>query len=105
MSRLQREMERSGTSQQFQFLKHFIGGSESGAYATIAPVLGLSESAARMAASRMRSRYRELLQEEIAQTVNIHEDIDIERQHLFGTLSELRLIFLVALFGDSVRTE
>jgi DNA-directed RNA polymerase specialized sigma24 family protein len=38
MARLQREMERSGKSQQFQLLKEFIGGTESETYATVAPV-------------------------------------------------------------------
>ena len=88
MTRLQREMERSGKSQQFHLLKEFIGGSESATYASIAPALGLSESAARMAASRMRKRYRELLHDEIAQTVDSQEDIESEVQELFATFSE-----------------
>ncbi|WP_182865594.1 RNA polymerase sigma factor [Rhodopirellula sp. JC639] len=88
MTRLRREMERSGKSQQFHLLKVFIGGSESANYATIAPALGLSESAARMAASRMRRRYRELLRDEIAQTVDSQEDIESEVQQLFATFSE-----------------
>ena len=88
MTRLQREMERSGKSQQFHLLKGFIGGSESATYATIAPALGLSESAARMAASRMRKRYRELLRDEIAQTVGSQDDIEIEVQELFSTFSD-----------------
>lgn len=87
MSRLQREMERGGKSQQFQLLKEFIGGTESETYATVAPTLGLSESAARMAATRMRSRYREMLREEIAQTLAIEEDIDDEVRHLFATFA------------------
>lgn len=87
MSRLQREMERSGKSQQFQLLKEFIGGTESGTYATVAPMLGLSESAARMAATRMRTRYRETLREEIAQTLASEEDIDDEVRHLFATFA------------------
>ncbi len=87
MSRLQREMERSGKSQQFQLLKEFIGGTESETYATIAPVLGVSESAARMAATRMRTRYREMLREEIAQTLASEEDIDDEVRHLFATFA------------------
>ncbi len=85
MNRLQREMERSGKGQQFQSLKDFIGGSGNSSYATAAANLGLSESAARMATSRMRGRYRELLREEIAQTVVSEEDIDGEVQYLFAT--------------------
>ncbi|MHC4879571.1 MAG: RNA polymerase sigma factor [Planctomycetota bacterium] len=88
MSRLQQEMERSGKSQQFDLLKEFIGGSESATYATTATVLGLSESAARMAVSRLRGRYRELLRQEISQTVDSQDEIDSELQQLFATFSE-----------------
>lgn len=87
MSRLQREMERSGKSQQFQLLKDFIGGTESATYATVAPVLRLSESAARMAATRMRNRFRELLRDEIAQTLASEKDIDDEVRYLFATFA------------------
>ncbi|MCZ6853443.1 MAG: sigma-70 family RNA polymerase sigma factor, partial [Gammaproteobacteria bacterium] len=87
MSRLQREMERSGKGQQFHSLKEFIGGSGDSSYSIAASDLGLTESAARMAASRMRGRYRELLRDEIAQTVSSQEDIDNEVQHLFETFS------------------
>ena len=87
MHRLQREMERSGKAQQFQSLKEFIGGTGDSSYASAAADLRLSESAARMAASRMRGRYRDLLRDEIAQTVSSEEDIDTEVQHLFETFS------------------
>jgi RNA polymerase sigma-70 factor (ECF subfamily) len=87
MSRLQREMERSGKSQQFHLLKAFIGGADSTTFANVAPALGLSESAARMAASRLRGRYRELLREEIAQTVESQDEIESEIQQLFETFS------------------
>ena len=87
MDRLQREMERSGKSQQFHLLKAFIGGADSATYANVAPALGLNESAARMAASRMRGRYRELLREEIAQTVESQEEIESEIQQLFEKFS------------------
>jgi RNA polymerase sigma-70 factor (ECF subfamily) len=85
MDRLQREMERSGKSQQFHLLKAFIGGADSATYFNVAPALDLSESAARMAASRLRGRYRELLREEIAQTVQSQEEIENEIQQLFDT--------------------
>lgn len=88
MSCLQREMERSGRAQQFHLLKDFIGGAGAVSYAEIGPLLGLSDSAARMAASRMRGRYRELLREEIAQTVAREEDIDDEVRRLFAAFSD-----------------
>lgn len=87
-NRLQREMERSGKSQQFHWLKDFIAGSGNSSYATVATELGVSEAAARMAASRLRGRYRELLRDEIAQTVASEADIESEIQHLFATFAE-----------------
>ncbi len=87
MNRLQREMEQSGKGQQFHTLKEFIGGSGDSSYSIVAIELNLSEAAARMAASRMRGRYRELLRDEISQTVSSQEDIDNEVQHLFETFS------------------
>jgi len=50
--------------------------------------LGMTESAARMATSRLRRRYRQLLREEIAQTVSSPEDIDDEINSLFTTFVE-----------------
>jgi RNA polymerase sigma-70 factor (ECF subfamily) len=88
MGRLQREMERQGKGQHFQAFKQFIGGSGESSYSAAAGELGMSEAAARMAASRLRSRYRELLRDEIAQTVSSEEDIDAEVQHLFVALSD-----------------
>ena len=52
-----------------------------------------------MAASRLRGRYRELLREEIAQTVDSQEDIESEVQQLFETFSRVNFIF----FGCALR--
>jgi RNA polymerase sigma-70 factor (ECF subfamily) len=88
MTRLQREMERGGKGRQFQTLKELISGSGDSSYAAAAGELEISESAARMAASRMRGRYRELLRDEIAQTVATPEEIDDEVRHLFATFAD-----------------
>lgn len=87
MRRLQREMERSGKGSQFHLLKEHLVNRGEQPYSAVAAELGLSESAARMAASRLRSRYRELLRDEIAQTVSSPEDIDDEIARLFATFS------------------
>lgn len=88
MIRLQRELERSGKGQQFHLLKGFIAGSGTSPYATVAAQLGIAESAARMAASRMRGRYRELLRDEIAQTVASDADVESEIGHLFAAFAK-----------------
>jgi RNA polymerase sigma-70 factor (ECF subfamily) len=73
---------------QFETLKPFLAGSsiESG-YAEAARALGIKETAAKVAAHRMRSRYRELLRSEIAQTVRRPEDIDDEIRDLFTSVA------------------
>jgi RNA polymerase sigma-70 factor (ECF subfamily) len=48
--------------------------------------LGLSESAAKVAAHRLRQRYRELLRAEIAETVEKPEDVEEEIRSLFAAL-------------------
>lgn len=83
--RLEREQERAGKASQFQLLKNsIISQSDRASYSALAQKLGIAESAARMAASRLRSRYRELLRDEIAQTVATAEEIDDEIRHLFA---------------------
>lgn len=86
MDRLQREMERNGQARQFQILREFIGGAP-GSYATPAAEMGMSEAAARMAASRLRSRYRELLREEICHTVSSSGEIEDEIRQLFAAVA------------------
>jgi DNA-directed RNA polymerase specialized sigma24 family protein len=86
MERLQREQERNGHGQSFQALREYIGGAER-SYAAVAAELGLSEPAARMAASRLRSRYRDLLKDEVAHTVSEEADIDAELRHLLLAVS------------------
>ncbi len=82
MERLQREMEREGKGRHFQLLKDYLVGDTGRTYAFVAAELGLSESAARMAVSRLRRRYRDLLRDEIAQTVASPDDVEEELRHL-----------------------
>ena len=85
MHRLQRDMERSGKGRQFELQKHFLNGDGAEfTFADVAAELGQSEAAARMAASRLRQRYRELLRDEIAQTLTSKDDIDDEIRSLFA---------------------
>lgn len=87
MDRLQREMERNGQARQFQALREFIGGVAQSTYAAPAAELGMSEAAVRMATSRLRNRYRELLKEEIAHTVSSADEIEDEIRQLFAAVS------------------
>ncbi len=55
-------------------------------YADIAEELGMTEGAVKVAIHRMRSRYREILRDEIAQTVADEQQIDDEIRDLFSAL-------------------
>ncbi len=50
----------------------------------IAQQLGISTGAARVAAHRLRKRYRDLLYEEIAQTISDRDEIEVEIRDLFA---------------------
>jgi DNA-directed RNA polymerase specialized sigma24 family protein len=71
----------------FEALKHFLAGaSRQDGYHDAARALGISETTAKVAAHRMRKRYRELLRAEIAQTVERPESVDDEIRNLFAVL-------------------
>ncbi|MEK6262565.1 MAG: sigma factor [Planctomycetota bacterium] len=85
---LKAEFREAGKEAQFEVLKPFLAGAHGGAavYGEAAEQLGMSEAAVKMAASRMRQRYRELLRSEIAHTVLQPEDIELEIRDLFAAL-------------------
>jgi RNA polymerase sigma-70 factor (ECF subfamily) len=87
MDRLREEQSKAGAGQRFELLKSYLVGSYEGqTYAQAAARLGITETAAKTAASRMRKRYRELLRNEIAQTVACPDEIDQEIRDLFTML-------------------
>jgi RNA polymerase sigma-70 factor (ECF subfamily) len=72
----------------FETLKGFIWGDQATlSYAEVAPQLGLTEGAVKVAVYRLRGRYRELLRAEIAKTVATPGEVDEELQHLIAVLS------------------
>jgi RNA polymerase sigma-70 factor (ECF subfamily) len=88
MARLRAEHEIAGKLAQFERLKHFITGrSADSSYAEAAKNLGISETAALKAASRLRQRYRAILQEEIAHTLADPSAVDEELRAMFRILS------------------
>lgn len=87
MTRLQEEYQTQGKAPQFERLKDVLtGDGERLPYSALAVALGMSEDAARQAASRMRKRYRELLREEVAQTLAEPGNVDDEIRSLFEVL-------------------
>src|SRR6184192_1382594 len=72
----------------FAELKIFLTGEKrTSSYSELALKLGTSEAALKMAVSRMRRRYSELLRDEIAKTVSGPEQVEEELQALFAALS------------------
>ena len=76
-------------AQLFEALKPFVWGEKSGtSHAEIGAALGLSGGAVRVAVHRLRRRYRDLLRQEIAETVSSAADVDDELRHLMAVVSQ-----------------
>jgi RNA polymerase sigma-70 factor (ECF subfamily) len=87
MRRLQEEYQAPAKAEQLERLKGALTGDRDRLpYAALAAELGMSEEAARQAATRLRKRYRELLREEVAQTLAEPGDVDDEIRSLFEVL-------------------
>jgi RNA polymerase sigma-70 factor (ECF subfamily) len=85
MTQLRTEYAATGRAHLFECLCNCITKDESAPpYAEIANRLHLTEAAVKMAVHRLRGRYREILQHEIAQTVSTPEEIEGEIRHLFA---------------------
>lgn len=88
LSRLEEEFVEAGKATQYQSLKIFLMPESGEArQAQVAADLGTTESAVKSSVHRMRQRYRELLREEIGNTVSTMSDIDDELRDLFAALT------------------
>jgi RNA polymerase sigma-70 factor (ECF subfamily) len=88
LARLEAEFAARDRQHSFQHLKQLLAGDgEARPYREVAATLGTNEAAVKMAVHRLRRRYRELLRDEIAQTVADPRDIDDELKQLFVILS------------------
>jgi RNA polymerase sigma factor (sigma-70 family) len=84
LTRLHQELIEAGKREQFDRLSPCLAGEKSSrSYAQLGAELGLSEGAVKVTVHRLRARYRELLREEIAQTVERPGDVDEELRQLF----------------------
>jgi RNA polymerase sigma-70 factor (ECF subfamily) len=80
-------MIQTGKESQFERLKtYLIGEQPQLSYADSANVLGVSEGAIRVAVYRLRRRFRDLIRDEIAQTVSSPEEIEDELRHLWKAI-------------------
>ena len=87
LARLGAEYEAVGRLPLFNRLKELLaGGPGQPSQAKIAAEMQMTENAVKQAFHRMRHRYRQLLQEEIADTVAAKDDIEDELRHFIGVL-------------------
>ncbi len=89
ITRLRNESAADGKAKLYEHLKGFLMvGKSDIPYAQAAAALELSEGAVRVAVHRLRHRYRELLRQEVAQTLSDPAQVDEEMQALFSALTE-----------------
>ena len=85
---LKAEYATSGRTRLFETLKNCVAGEKATLpYSRIAIELKLTEAAVKMAVLRLRNRYREILRQEIAQTVSSPVEIEEEMRQLFSAFS------------------
>jgi len=89
LARLGEEQARAGRQRIFEKLKVFLPGAlEATPYAAVAEELGMKEVTLKVAVHRLRRRFRDLLLEQIAHTVESEEEVEAELRHLFAALEE-----------------
>lgn len=88
ITRLQEQCAAEGQGTLFQELKTFLTvGKGSIPYGETAAKLKMTEGAVRVAVHRLRRRYRQLLREEISQTLSNPEQVQDEIQSLFSAFA------------------
>ena len=85
---LEAEHEREGKKEWLEAMRPALTADrEAVPYADLAIRLGMTETAARVAVHRLRQRYRRLIREEVAGTVESAAEVDEEMNHLFRILA------------------
>jgi RNA polymerase sigma-70 factor (ECF subfamily) len=87
LTRLESEYRSAGNAKLFDRLNEFLS-DEPGrrSQADVAAELGMTENALKQAFHRLRQRYRQLLRNEIAQTVAVPGDVEDELRHFISVL-------------------
>ena len=88
LRRLGEECESRGRRRVFDVLGDWLAAErEDVSYQELSKTLGVSETSVKRLLHRLRVRYRELLREEVAQTVEKPEDVDEELRYLCAALT------------------
>jgi DNA-directed RNA polymerase specialized sigma24 family protein len=89
LRRLADEMAQAGKEAQFAELKGFLtANAETGEYGRVAEKLGVGASSVPVFVHRLRLRYRQLVREEVAQTVASPVELEEEMRYLLAVLSQ-----------------
>ena len=87
LTRLREERRATGDTVLFEQLEKLLADDPNRpSQGEIAAKLGMSENAVKQAIHRLRERYRQILREEIAQTVTAPGDVEDELRHLIAVL-------------------
>ena len=87
LARLRDEAVVAGKAELFERLRDFVAGESETSCGEVAAQLGQTESAVKSALHRLRQRYRDLVREEIAQTVTDPAETDGEIRYLITVIS------------------
>jgi DNA-directed RNA polymerase specialized sigma24 family protein len=89
LGRLEEESVAAGKSKGFELLREFLLGDRGRrTYQDVATELGMTAGAVKVAAHRMRQRYRELFREEIARTLANPAETEEEMRHVFAAIAQ-----------------
>ncbi len=83
------ENQRAGPpakAERFEALRPYLAGGGAMPYREVGEPLGMSETAVKVSVHRLRGKYRDLLRDEIAQTVDDPRQIDDEIRRLLAAL-------------------
>lgn len=87
LARLEAEYVGKGKGTLFERCRVFlIGSAEGPSYQELAEVLGMTPGAVKVSIHRMRQRYRDLLRDELAQTVDGPEEVQDELNELLAAM-------------------
>jgi RNA polymerase sigma factor (sigma-70 family) len=87
LQQIQSEFESAGQGERYQELKPTLVRDSNTPYAQVAERLGISEDAVKVAAHRLRGKFREALRARIAATVGSAEEVDDEIRDLFSAFA------------------
>jgi RNA polymerase sigma factor (sigma-70 family) len=89
LEQLKEEMSKADKASQFAGLKRFLTANAApGEYAQTAEQLGVETSSVPVLVHRLRQRYRELVRDEVAQTVSSPVELEEEMRYLLAVLNQ-----------------